>query len=177
VRRDEAAKRGVRAPRPGVDCEEIGTQQGVGDDEAVDPPVEGRRQRRGEAGDEQHRPQQHRAEGAVVGVKEVGDVGVRRPRPPHGDEQAGEGQRAAHRQMAMKPRGQLGHGDDEDQVEEQLGPRRVALDPRAIRLLQAQARGAAPGQAQGRDRSRAVAAHRDRAGQSLRFTPTPLKNV
>jgi hypothetical protein len=79
--------------------------------------------------------------------------------------------------MAMQPRGQLGHGDDEDQVEEQLGPRRVALDPRAIRLLQAQARGAAPGQVRRRDRSRAVAAHRDLAGQSLRFTPTPLKNV
>jgi hypothetical protein len=130
----------IRAPRAGIQRDDVGAKQRVGDDIAVAPTLERRRDRGREPGYQQHRGEQHEAEQALVGVEQVADVRVRRPRPGDGHEQPDERGRARERQMLVQPAGQLRDGDDEDQIEEQLGPGRVALGALLRRLLQAQDR-------------------------------------
>ena len=84
------------------------------------------------------RPEEHEPEWPLVGVEEVGDVRVVGPRPPHRGEQSDERDGAVERGVGMQSRGELRHRDDEDQVEEQLGPGRVAFDPLLAGLLQPQ---------------------------------------
>ena len=102
--------------------------------------VERRGDRGALRGDEQHRAEQHGAEGHVVGVEEVGDVRVGRPGPPDGHEQPGERGGPGERRPLVQAGRELGHADHEDEVEEQLGPRRVALDLPVAGLLQAKPR-------------------------------------
>jgi hypothetical protein len=90
--------------------------------------------------DEQHRAEQHGAEGAVAGVEEVGDVRVGGPGPPDRHEEAREGGGARQRGAIVQPGRQLRDADHEDEVEEQLGPGGVALDLPLARPLQAQPR-------------------------------------
>jgi hypothetical protein len=78
-------------------------------------------------GHAEHRGEHRHAEDRVVGVEAIGVDGEADPHPPDGHEQARAAQRAGERRVVVQQRAELGDRDDEDQVEEQLRPRRVAL--------------------------------------------------
>jgi hypothetical protein len=125
---------------PRVYAQQVDAERGIGDRKSEGPAVEGDRHRRGHDGHEQHRAEQDRPEGGLVGVEQVGRVGVRRPGPPHGHDQARERDGATGRDVLVQPRGELCDRDDEDQIEEQLGPRRMTLDGLHVRLLEPEPR-------------------------------------
>jgi hypothetical protein len=81
------------------------------------------RQRR----DAQHRREHRHAEDRVVGVEAIRVDREADPRPPHGHEQPCAAQGAGQRRVVVQQRAKLGDRHDEDEIEEQLGPRRVAL--------------------------------------------------
>ena len=82
--------------------------------------------RRGEHQRRQHQHEQHQAYGSALGVQPIGDPGGVDPHPPHRHHQQQRLEGAGSRQMVQERVRELGDGEDENQVEEQLDERDLA---------------------------------------------------
>jgi hypothetical protein len=80
----------------------------------------------------QHPVQHQQPVGEVVGVEAVGVRGEGDPDEPHRDEQDGVAQEGLRGRVVGDQVRQPGDRDHEDEVEEQLQPRRVTLAPRLL---------------------------------------------
>jgi hypothetical protein len=140
-----SVNRGDGAPRPQVEADHDQAQRDVGEREAGAAPGDHVGDLDGERGDGQHRGEHRHAEDDVVGVEAVRVEAVALPRDVDRQEERGEAGEPGEVVVDDELVGELGYRDDEDEVEEQLQPARVALA-----LLAgdgAQARGAQPGPA------------------------------
>ena len=84
---------------------------------------------RGEDGHGEHAGNHQDPVRRIVRVEAVGVERVADPRPPDGDEQPCEDEEAVDARVLAQPVGKLGDRDDEDEIEEELEPGRVALVP------------------------------------------------
>ena len=117
---DGAQQLGIAAAGDRVEDEMEGAHDEVRDaeDDAVD--LEG--VRRGQRHDEHrgHRPEHGDSDGALLRVQRVGEPGVRRPRPPQHAEKEEAAQQAIPGRVVGEEAGDLGDGEDEDEIEEEL---------------------------------------------------------
>ncbi|KMQ81579.1 hypothetical protein RF55_25902 [Lasius niger] len=79
------------------------------------------RQRGGGEQPQQHDREQQQADLAGIRIEPVGDPGGVLPGQPDGEPQQQSFQRAGQRQVMQQIVGKLGHGENVDQIEQQLG--------------------------------------------------------
>ena len=170
---DQRPRRGSVRPRAQVERDEQRAQRHVGDDEAGVVAAGGDvGDLHGQRGDGQHRGEHHRAEEDVVAVEAIGVEGEALPGDEHGQEEPREDCESAEAVVAHELLGELGDRDHEDQVEEQLEPRCVALAALAggrraqCRRAQPRPRASPLGHGEWRAATRARQAHRPRRRQA-----------
>jgi hypothetical protein len=157
-------------PRAQIERHEQRAQGRVGDDEAGVVAARGDvGDLHGQSGDGQHRGEHHRAEEDVVAVEAIGVE--REPLPGDEDrqEEPGEDGEAAEAVVPGELLGQLRDGHNEDEVEEELEPGRVALVVPAV-ARRAQRRRAQPRPRAGRP-LRTATAGRAHCGGDRRRRP------
>ena len=124
---DGAEELWIAAAGERVEDEMEGAHDEVRD--AEDNPIRLEGVRRGQRDDEHrgHRSEHGDSDSALLRVQRVGEPGVCRPRPPEDAEEEEAAQQAIPRRVVGEEAGDLGDGEDEDEIEEELKRRHSLL--------------------------------------------------
>ena len=96
------------------------TDEEVRDAEQHGVVSEGARDRQGDTEHRRHRAEHHQPDPALVDVQRARQPGVGGPRPPEGGEDEHSAEHSAPRRVVREHDGDLGDGEHEREVEEQL---------------------------------------------------------